>query len=121
MCIRDSLTATTLNQSLHRRWCPLVSYTTDLANVRDSLLGTEAAWTRVTSLFEAGKDGFKQVSGFGPRVVRQKRRLIVGPTAGVGDDPIRPPWTWASEVLLTLFVLSIVILSTRVRSLDRAH
>jgi hypothetical protein len=118
-----------LTQSIRRPWCPLVSYTGNLARIRDTLLGTDEAWIRVTSLFEAGREGVKRAAGFGPRFGpfrRQQRPAeefdveseIVEPS---GWDPIRPPWTWSAGVLLGLIGISSIILSTRVRSLDRAR
>jgi len=120
--ILGNLTATTLNQTIHRPWCPLISYTSNLTSVRDRLLDYDNAWLRANTLFQAGKDGLRTASGFGPRSVRNHDHPASKPTSlDLAKDPLVPPWTWSAGVLLGLAVLSVVILSTRVRSLDRAR
>ncbi|APW61345.1 ABC transporter permease [Paludisphaera borealis] len=122
-----------LKHSPYREWSPLVSYTMNLSQVREALFDVDRERERVGELFRAGKSTLDSASRFGP--------LGLGKRRGRGDrDPITPPippsppggknnatnlasapvpWTWSAGVLAGLGAASIVVLSTRVRSLDR--
>lgn len=120
-----------------REWAPLASYPADLASVRDALFDYDAQWDRLADVFRKGREAMQDAAGFGGR---PRRPRIFGipfgpppPRDGFGPggpepppppgltnaDPARPPWPWAAGVLAGLGVASAVVLSTRVRSLDR--
>jgi hypothetical protein len=134
VCVLSSSAASVLDQTVRRPWCPLVSYTANLARLRVALLDTETAWRRVSSLFQAGQDQLRDLGR--PRMLRRNRRsgstLIVreppSPPVATADSSAgvdRPdqgtgyPWQWSAEVLAGLAALSLWLLATRVRSLDR--
>src|SRR5262249_23667071 len=82
---------------LRRDWCPLVSYTSNLLRVADSLLDTRSAWEPLAAFFS--EEGHE----------RQLATL----------SNTTYPWYWSALVLAGLFGISIWILSQRVKSLDR--
>lgn len=112
-----NLTSAVLTRTVNRPWCPLISYTGNLARIRDSLLDNDAAWVRVAQVFDAGRDGVRQATGLGPRPGRDRRDRKPAPA----DVSTNPPWTWPAGIVIGLTGLSAVILSTRVRSLDRVR
>lgn len=73
-----------------RDWRPLVSYTENLSRIGQQLLGTDAAWERLSRLH--------------PEVLEFR-----GPQF---------PWYWSAAVLTGWLVLSICILNIRIKSLD---
>jgi ABC-2 type transport system permease protein len=120
----------------YREWSPLVSYTRNLSRVSDALFDVDREWERLTELFRAGKSTLDSASRFGPlgmgRVSHSRRGPFAPPTppappqppgeSGGGSstrDQSPLPWTWSAGVLAGLGAASIVVLSTRVRSLDR--
>src|SRR5262249_2109073 len=136
-------------QTIHRAWCPLLSYNANLGRVRDALLDTETAQKKLGALFQAGQSQFRGAARSGG--FRRQRRpgggfFIVpappspppppppsappppppprpaGSSTTAGPDPGQPasyPWQWSAGVLAGLAALSVWILATRVRSLDR--
>ncbi|HET6324266.1 MAG TPA: ABC transporter permease subunit [Planctomycetaceae bacterium] len=78
-------------------WRPLISYTSNLSRIGRELLGTDAAWRKLSELQPA-----------------QMRGRVVASNAG----PLYP-WYWSAGVLAGLFVISVCVLSLSVRSLDR--
>ncbi|AMV36499.1 ABC transporter permease [Planctomyces sp. SH-PL62] len=123
--------ADALSGSVGREWVPLVSYSADLSSVRDALFDSDAEWERLRKLFRASQDAMLNGAGsIGPEGRRRGFPFPFGPPRpprppepppSAGEDPAsrRPPWTWSAGVLAGLGVASIVVLSTRVRSLDR--
>jgi ABC-2 type transport system permease protein len=85
-----------LRGTVRAPWCVMVSYTTNLERVCSALLDTESAWRRLLAIFNTRTD-------------RGPFREILNPY----------PWLWSAGVLAGLLVLSIWILATRVKSLDR--
>jgi ABC-2 type transport system permease protein len=96
-------------------WRPLLSYSSNLDRLGDTFLDTDAAWVLVG------------------RTVEKPRQLVKGPLAD-GVPPSRDPtdermlanqivwqhpWYWSAGVLVGLWVVSVVVLSRRVKSLDR--
>ena len=78
-------------------WRPLFSYTANLLRVGNQVLGTNDAWESVSKLLPEGQQGFFLV-------------------AQEGDTY---PWKWSAFVLGGLCLVSVLILNTRVKSLDR--
>jgi ABC-2 type transport system permease protein len=129
-----------LNQTIRQDWCPLLSYTGNLNRIREALLDSEAAWSKVSALFQTGQDTLRDAAGRG-----RSRRGRVGrftfnfsPPSAAPAPPAPPspghthsgdgrsaakaasyPWQWSAGVLAGLAGLSVWILATRVRSLDR--
>jgi ABC-2 type transport system permease protein len=96
-----SLVAGALTEGIRQPWCRLFSLTGNMQRVGDALLGVQAAWDR---LLPAG------AMPSGPRH---------GPPRAIFVPVPDTPWTWSALVLLGLVVLSLWILSSRVKSLDR--
>jgi ABC-2 type transport system permease protein len=78
-------------------WRPLVSYTANLSRIGHQLLGTNAAWERLSELRPANDRPRFMVEYAGPQY----------------------PWYWSAAVLAGLFGLSVCILNFRVKSMDR--
>jgi ABC-2 type transport system permease protein len=128
--VLSGLGATVLDQSIRRDWCPLLSYTRNLSRVREASLDSATAWNKVNSLFRAGNN---MIRSSGPRAFRRppggRGGLFAGPPrppAPPPDVPSAPrapadsyPWQWSAAVLAGLGALSLCVLATRVRSLDR--
>ncbi len=105
-----------------RAWPPLLSYTTNLSRVRDAFFDVDHEWERVGELFRAGKGVVRSSSGFGPLGMRRRGRFSPPPPPPPSESagaPAQAPWTWSAGVLAALGTASVVVLSTRVRSLDR--
>jgi ABC-2 type transport system permease protein len=133
------LGSSVLSRVVRADWCPLVSYTTNLERVRDALFDAETSYTQITNLFQVGR---QQVTGRGmpgPLGGLLGRRGGRPRPPGPGDSsaesrgrrqrdrdrplsslaPLTFPWTWSAGVLGALGLLSLGILTTQVRSLDR--
>jgi len=78
-------------------WRPLVSYTKNLTRIGDEMLGTRAAWERLSQLPPAGQRG---------QLLSQLFTM-------------QCPWYWSAIVLVALAALSICILNFAVKPLDR--
>lgn len=84
-------------ESSRTSWRPLVSYTDNLSRIGRQLLGTDAAWEKLSKLKP-------------PMFQEQWSLMFMGP---------QYPWYWSAGVLTGLFGISLCILNFRVRSLDR--
>jgi ABC-2 type transport system permease protein len=134
----SSVASTVLDQTIHRDWCPLISYTGNLSRVREALLDSPAAWAKVSALFKAGEDQIRDAGVPGALGGRGRRRrgFPFGPAAPPPPPPppagrssaanpfgmgktMTYPWQWSAAVLAGLSAISVWILATRVRSLDR--
>lgn len=80
-----------------RDWRPLVSYHANLSRIGQQLLGTDAAWEKLSQL----RPGPQQEDFL---------RNVRGP---------QYPWYWSAAVLLGLLGLSACILNYRIKSLDQ--
>jgi ABC-2 type transport system permease protein len=137
--IVSNLTSGVLASTVRAEWCPLVSYTSNLLRIRDALFDAETAWNQVTSLFDTGRQQLSDSVSIGPfgraRRIRP-RGLATSPPAvskeasavrRSGSDrrprsvfgPETYPWQWSAGVLAGLAVISVGVLTTRIRSLDR--
>jgi ABC-2 type transport system permease protein len=134
----SGVASSVLYQAIRQEWCPLLSYTANLTRVRDALFDSESSWKKVTALFQAGKEQVSDAAlARGPFARRRRGRVnfSFGPpapptpppgvsVAGSAEGPANSsvasyPWQWSAAVLAGLGVLSVWILATRVRSLDR--
>lgn len=131
----SGVASTVLNQTIHKDWCPLLSYTANLTRMRDAMLDSQTSWDKVAALFQAGQNQLRQAARPNPFQRRSGRVKFSAnppqppapPTAG-GNSTTNArgpwqtssyPWQWSAAVLAGLGVLSVWILATRVRSLDR--
>jgi ABC-2 type transport system permease protein len=78
-------------------WRPLVSYTANLSRLGRQLVGSDAAWQKLSLLQP-------------PAQREYYLSLVAGP---------QYPWYWSATVLAGLFGISAWILNSRVKSLDR--
>jgi ABC-2 type transport system permease protein len=78
-------------------WRPTVSYAANLSRIGQQLLGTNAKWETFAEMLPADQRGRFMYDFAGPQY----------------------PWQWSAMVLVGLFGLSVWILNTRVKSLDR--
>jgi ABC-2 type transport system permease protein len=115
-------------------WPRLISYTNNLWRIGEVCIDTESAWNQWDKLVE----------GFRAQTAQMERQAFGLRPSGRGggrtnearfsDRTGRPndrgseqrqafrqtfPWTWSAALLSGLFVFSVLILATRVRSLDR--
>ena len=93
--------------SMALEWGPIVSITRNLGRIREALVGAGPA-------FEAIRDGGQKALGPGGMPVFAR-----GPYAPPNPFAIDYPWQWSAYVLAGLVGLSLCILTTRVKSLDR--
>lgn len=132
----SSIASGVLQETVRAEWCPLVSYTNNLNRIRDALLDAGTAWDRLTSLTQVSPRDLRgpvNIGPFGPG--RRRGRSGQGPPApprppdaeGFGSRadrrspwaPATYPWQWSAGVLAGLAVASLLVLTTRVRGLDR--
>jgi ABC-2 type transport system permease protein len=122
-------------QATHKAWCPLLSYTANLTRIREAMLDSQTSWDKVTALFQAGQNQLRPAGRPGPFRRRAGAvNITVAPqpppahasaggystTNSAGDEQTSVyPWQWSAGVLAGLGLLSVWILATRVRSLDR--
>lgn len=101
-------------------WRHTVSYTSNLDRLGDALLRTDEAWVTI------GRTVEKPRAAFGPIAnIHAGGKLPAALTQPANDRMLANqmvkqfPWYWSAGVLLGLWVISVLILSTRVKSLDR--
>jgi ABC-type transport system involved in multi-copper enzyme maturation permease subunit len=101
-------------------WRPVCSYPSNLVRIGDLLLNTDAAWVTLGRAVERPR------AAFGPAV----NRFSGGRSNPALNTPANDrlladrmawqfPWYWSGGVLAGLLVLSIFILTKRVKTLDR--
>lgn len=97
-------------------WRSLCSYTANIQRLGESLLNTDTAWVTIGQAIEAPRAALNPL--FKPKGSVAHNDSINTRTLA---DRLVPqyPWFWSAGVLLCLMGLSIWILSTRVKSLDR--
>jgi ABC-2 type transport system permease protein len=141
----SSLASGVLQETVRAEWCPLVSYTNNLGRIRDALLDAGTAWDRVASLSEVGPRQIRGPMGMGPFGPGRRPRPgrisppVPPPPPDDEDGPDGPdgtssasrrqhrsawapatyPWQWSAGVLAGLAAASLLVLTTRVRGLDR--
>ena len=128
-----------LASTVRAEWCPLVSYTSNLLRIRDALFDAETAWNQVTSLFDTGRQQLSDSVSIGPfgraRRIRPRGFATSPPAVSMEVSGVRRsssdrrprsvfgpetyPWQWSAGVLAGLAVISVGVLTTRIRSLDR--
>jgi hypothetical protein len=78
-------------------WRPMVSYTANLSQVGNALLGTNSCWQKLSKTKPEDRRVEYLLENMGPQY----------------------PWYWSAAVLIVLFGISVCILNFRVKSLDR--
>jgi ABC-2 type transport system permease protein len=129
----SNVTATVLEDRVKRDWCPIISYTANLDRVREELLDTASARRKFLTLWQAGQETGREAVRASLPFGRGRKRFRPPPPPrselALDDERIpflirtprhvRQPWPWSAGVLASLFVLSALTLSTRVKSMDR--
>jgi ABC-2 type transport system permease protein len=100
-----------LTETVRADWCPLTSYTTNLDRVCQVLLDSDSAQKQILASAPGSFGG-------------DRRGGRPTPPAPPLDGQVRrpapvPKWYWSATVLAGLFGLSVWILTSRVKSLDR--
>jgi ABC-2 type transport system permease protein len=114
-----------LFQAIEKPWCLTLSYTTNLERMGNELLGTRSAWEKFAKVVVTDVS-ISPNTYHGPHAppVRVARRSEAE-VAAAREEFIAErsltiyPWYYSGAVLLGLFGLSVWILSTRVKSMDR--
>ena len=131
--IVSGVSAGILTETVRQDWCPTVSYLNDLLRVREAMIGTAPARAKLRELRNAGQ---RQVRpGIFRRAISKMGRRPQPMDTDGGFDPglYQPPpppgtdadgnssypWQWSAGVLAGLMGLSLWVLSSRVKSLDR--
>lgn len=125
-------------------WSNLAGFTKNVQRVEEAILGTEPAWQQIDKAVKIAREAMAKAGGGSlPRVIPGMppgRRTPISNTPIEGDGRIAVqtirtnnrgtlirssdvrslyPWTWSAGVLLFMGVLSLCILTFRVKSLDR--
>jgi hypothetical protein len=101
-------------------WRPIISYPSNLDRMADALLDTDSAWFVIGRAVALAQGVAGAVA---PRRVARVR--VPGPSSPpnerlLADERVwQYPWSWSAGVLAGLVVLSLWILTSRVKSLDR--
>jgi ABC-2 type transport system permease protein len=107
-------------EALKSDWRPLVAYTTNLNRVGDWLLDSDRAWVTIGSAIEKPRRAFGPAMHMQPGV--RMPRDLTGPRNDrfLADFMVLQfPVSWSIAVLTGLWVVSALVLMTRVKSLDR--
>jgi ABC-2 type transport system permease protein len=117
-----------VTEELKKDWGHLFSYTTNLSRVGRELLGTTEAWEQFEQVVEArpqmGPGSYGSMDSHRPDAARRRpARRPPDPERRKEflqrvDGPLYP-WYWSASVLAGLFGLSVCVLTTRVKSMDR--
>jgi ABC-2 type transport system permease protein len=101
-------------------WRPVVSYASNLDRLGDWLLDTDGAWVALGRVVERPR------AAFGPAVRMQAGGRLPSGLDGPANDRFLAdrmvwqfPWRWSAGALGGLWLLSVFILTRRVKSLDR--
>lgn len=109
------------SEVMRRDWRPLCSYVANLERFADLMLGTDSAWVNVGRAVESARQKtFGR--GFGGRTPsrREQRAPPESNEREIADRMVpQYPWWWSAYVLVGLLGISIWILTSRVKSLDR--
>lgn len=121
-------------------WSNLASFTKNVQRVQEALLDTESAWQSIDKGYEILKGAATdKLPGAGGMFGRNRNRPGVQPRVRPGEDRIATleintgdgkvtrgrdirslyPWQWSAYMLVLYGVVSLCILRTRVKTLDR--
>jgi ABC-2 type transport system permease protein len=101
-------------------WLPLFSYTANLDRLGKALLNTDAAWVEIGRAYDRRRFQIEMMASLAPGPFSSNAAPAPVNERRLADSWVPQfPWTWSAAVLAALFGLSLCILSTRVKSLDR--
>ena len=95
-------------------WRPLLSYANNLDRMGDVLLDTDRAWVLIGRTVERPR-----------QMVSPKSRGAAAPSEPLNERRMaerlvwQHPWSWSAGVLGGVWLVSVFVLSRRVKSLDR--
>ncbi len=103
-----------LAEAAETDWRPLCSYVWNIRRIGDELLGARAAWQEVGKAIEVPTNIIQPMmrGGRPGRGVNPAKQLVQMSTQSY-------PWKWSAGVLLGLFALSVLVLNSRIKTLDR--
>lgn len=102
-----------LAEDARHNWRPLFSFTSNVMRLGQQLLGTDRAWVEIgRALPPPQPPGGGILSRLLPAPPVNERRLA-------DQLAMQHPWQWSAGVVGGLVLVSILILTTRVRTLDR--
>jgi ABC-type transport system involved in multi-copper enzyme maturation permease subunit len=117
--LRDQAEATRHEEG-RTDWRPVISYATNLDRLGDWLLDTDSAWLVLGRAFERPR------AALGPMANLQAGGRLPRELTGPANDRLLAdrmawqfPWPWSAGVLGGLWLLSVFVLTSRVKSLDR--
>jgi ABC-type transport system involved in multi-copper enzyme maturation permease subunit len=101
-------------------WRPLFSYAANLYRVGEAILNTDAAWVQIGRAYAGRRAQLEAMSGMPRGAPNGNLSAESVDERGLADLwTLQYPWTWSAAVLAGLLGLSLCILCTRVKSLDR--
>ena len=108
-------------------WSNLAGFTKNIQRVEEAMLNTEPAWQKIDQAVKIAREALIAKGGSRvpvPRVLDRRVGLVTintskGQVVRSGLFRSIYPWYWSAGVLLFLGVLSLCILTFRVKSLDR--
>lgn len=95
-------------------WRPLISYANNLDRLSDLLLNTDAAWALVGSAADRARPAMKTMTPAGDAVPMPPQGRTLA-----NRRVWQHPWYWSAGVLAGVWLVSVFVLSRRVKSLDR--
>jgi ABC-2 type transport system permease protein len=100
-------------------WRPLFSYAANLDRIGEACLDTDTAWVKIARAMNSSGSRTGMVMDMSEGRWPTERPPLIDERYFADQNVPQYPWTWSAGVLAGLFGLSLWILSTRVRSLDR--
>jgi hypothetical protein len=106
---------------MNNDWRRVVAYNSNLERVGDWILDTDSAWVTIGKAIETSRRAMDPLARIGGDAGRALRNMIQPPNYRLLADQwvLQYPVTWSVAVLGGLWLLSVFILTTRVKSLDR--
>jgi ABC-type transport system involved in multi-copper enzyme maturation permease subunit len=106
---------------MNNDWRRVVAYNSNLERVGDWILVTDSAWVTIGKAIETSRRAMDPLARIGGDAGRALRNMIQPPNYRLLADQwvLQYPVTWSVAVLGGLWLLSVFILTTRVKSLDR--
>jgi ABC-type transport system involved in multi-copper enzyme maturation permease subunit len=97
-------------------WRPLLSYAANLDRMADALLDTDGAWVLFGKTIAGPQSMIAKVKGRPPGPVPA---VPVSERALADRQVWQFPWYWSAATLAGLWLISVFVLSRRVKSMDR--
>ncbi|MFL5327491.1 MAG: ABC transporter permease [Gemmataceae bacterium] len=101
-------------------WRPAVSYTSNLSRIGDALFNVDQAWVTIGKTIERPRAAMAPALAIHSHGNVPKQLLGPANERALADRMAwQFPWQWSALILAGLWLLSILVLSSRVKSLDR--